>query len=120
MSTIPGISASPPGATDGLPLAVPTPGCQANKEHPAVTVREAKVRNVVVLSLGEHPSGGCDGGCCGAAGPAPRVPVLACADALTAEGARVELVTACSDAELDDAVKPLIAGEADLVVAADS
>jgi hypothetical protein len=29
-------------------------------------------------------------------------------------------VTACSDAELDDAVKPLIAGEADLVVAADS
>ena len=78
------------------------------------------MRNVVVLSLGEHPSGGCDGGCCGAAGPAPRVPVLTCADALTSAGARVDLVTACSDAELDAAVKPLIAGEAELIVAADS
>jgi hypothetical protein len=32
----------------------------------------------------------------------------------------VDLVTACSDAEIDSAVKPLIAGEADLIVAADS
>ncbi|MEH1014896.1 hypothetical protein V6U90_17515 [Micromonospora sp. CPCC 206060] len=31
----------------------------------------------------------------------PRVPVLTCADALTARGARVETVTACSDAEID-------------------
>ncbi|MDT0533202.1 hypothetical protein RM555_29860 [Micromonospora sp. DSM 115977] len=32
----------------------------------------------------------------------PRVPVLACADALTARGARVETVTARSDAEIDE------------------
>ncbi|MFI6237809.1 diacylglycerol kinase family protein [Micromonospora sp. NPDC050784] len=31
----------------------------------------------------------------------PRVPVLACADALNARGARVEMVTARSDAEID-------------------
>lgn len=35
---------------------------------------------------------------------APRVPVLACADALTAGGARVELVTARSDAEIDEVI----------------
>jgi hypothetical protein len=48
------------------------------------------------------------------------VPVLACADALAAADARAELVTACSDTELDAAIKPLIAGEAELIVAADS
>ena len=33
---------------------------------------------------------------------APRVPVLACAEALTAAGARVETITAASDQEIDD------------------
>ncbi|HEX5543714.1 MAG TPA: hypothetical protein VFX60_19525 [Micromonospora sp.] len=41
------------------------------------------------------------GGAAVARGDAPRVPVLACADALTAAGARVEMVTAHSDAEID-------------------
>ncbi|ASW53041.1 hypothetical protein [Plantactinospora sp. KBS50] len=53
-----------------------------------------------------HPAGA-DDAC--AAGPgtgdacadAPRVPVLACADALSAAGARVSTVTARSDAEID-------------------
>ncbi|SCG19146.1 hypothetical protein GA0070610_5509 [Micromonospora echinofusca] len=45
------------------------------------------------------PAGGAtvDGRC-----DTPRVPVLACADALTARGARVETVTARSDAEIDE------------------
>jgi hypothetical protein len=47
--------------------------------------------DVVVLTLG-------DGGC---ADGQPRVPVLACSDALTAAGARVETVTAASDTEID-------------------
>jgi hypothetical protein len=46
------------------------------------------VYDVVLLTLG----GGCG---------APRVPVLACADALTAAGASVQTVTAESDAEID-------------------
>ncbi|MEH1098625.1 hypothetical protein [Micromonospora sp. CPCC 205561] len=80
--------------------------------------------DVVLLSLGSErdaPGGACGGGgaCCGGAAPAqgagapdgvgaaercdtPRVPVLACADVLTARGARVETVTARSDAEIDD------------------
>ena len=37
----------------------------------------------------------------------PRVPVLACADALTARGARVETVTAHSDAEIDEVLARL-------------
>ncbi|MFG1949834.1 hypothetical protein [Micromonospora sp. NPDC048830] len=37
----------------------------------------------------------------------PRVPVLACADALTARGARVETVTARSDAEIDEVLARL-------------
>jgi hypothetical protein len=49
------------------------------------------VYDVVVLTLGDG----------GAAASGPRVPVLACADALTAGGARVETVTAESDAEID-------------------
>lgn len=46
------------------------------------------VYDVVLLTLG----GGCG---------APRVPVLACADALTAAGATVQTVTAESDADID-------------------
>ncbi|WP_433530716.1 hypothetical protein ACQPYA_00790 [Micromonospora sp. CA-263727] len=72
--------------------------------------------DVVLLTLGSErdaPGAGCGGGeaCCGGATEAaeerdkrcdtPRVPVLACADALTARGARVETVTARSDAEID-------------------
>ncbi|HWG97767.1 MAG TPA: hypothetical protein VNV66_00200, partial [Pilimelia sp.] len=66
--------------------------------------------DVVLLALGDSPdTGGCGGGGCGpggcggagAAAPASRVPVRACADALTAAGARVDCVTACSDAEID-------------------
>jgi hypothetical protein len=67
------------------------------------------VYDVVLLSLAEgggsaDACGSSCGGCstlekssCG-----PRVPVLECADALTAAGARVEMVTAGSDAEIDD------------------
>ncbi len=50
--------------------------------------------DVVILSLAE---GG--GGC---AASAPRVPVRECEQALTAAGARVETVTAASDAEIDE------------------
>ncbi|WP_434743827.1 hypothetical protein [Micromonospora sp. SH-82] len=72
--------------------------------------------DVVLLALDSErrAPGGCGSGdsCCGpAAGdgcePAgercetPRVPVLTCADALTRRGARVETVTARSDAEID-------------------
>ena len=69
--------------------------------------------DVVLLTLesGEDGPEGCGagGGCCGsdpAAGRAgcagsARVPVLTCADALTARGARVDKVTARSDAEID-------------------
>lgn len=61
--------------------------------------------DVVLLSMAE-PEGGCcgDDGCGdghGDTAPRPRVPVLHCADALRAAGARVETVTACSDGELD-------------------
>ncbi|SDY23126.1 hypothetical protein SAMN05444365_1011138 [Micromonospora pattaloongensis] len=66
--------------------------------------------DVVLLTLGTGagPGGGGDA-CCGSCtegesdrcGDAPRVPVLRCADALTAAGARVETVTAHSDAEID-------------------
>jgi hypothetical protein len=50
----------------------------------------------------------------------PRVPILACADALRAGGASVDLTTAYADADIDDALKPVEAGDARLVVAADS
>ncbi len=64
--------------------------------------------DVVLLSLDEGGCGGCgDAGCGGEAKKAPRVPVLACADALTAAGARVETVTACSDTEIDEVVARL-------------
>ncbi|WBB55911.1 hypothetical protein [Verrucosispora sp. WMMD573] len=73
--------------------------------------------DVVLLTLGSErdaPGAGCGSGgaCCGGGTDAvenreercetPRVPVLACADALTARGARVETVTARSDAEIDE------------------
>ena len=66
--------------------------------------------DVILLSLAE--GGGSTTGACGAACggcdsatkdvcDTPRVPVLKCADALTQAGARVETVTAASDAEID-------------------
>ncbi|TDC35140.1 hypothetical protein [Micromonospora sp. KC213] len=79
--------------------------------------------DVVLLTLGSErdaPGGGCGSGgaCCGGtdeAAPAsreercetPRVPVLTCADALTARGARVTTVTARSDAEIDEVLARL-------------
>jgi hypothetical protein len=66
------------------------------------------VYDVVLLSLPEGgSSAGACGSSCGGCGTAektacaPRVPVLACADALTSAGARVEMVTTSSDAEID-------------------
>ncbi|MEV4627403.1 hypothetical protein AB0J90_14040 [Micromonospora sp. NPDC049523] len=75
--------------------------------------------DVVLLTLGSGRDGsaGCGSGdgCCGTgaegAGDSctdtPRVPVLNCADALTARGARVEMVTASSDAEIDEVLSRL-------------
>lgn len=77
---------------------------------------------VVILTLRDPAQHGCGGGdacACGAEGPV-RVPVLACADALRAGGATVDLVTAGSDADIDAAVKAVEAGEARLIVAAAS
>ncbi|MCX4387471.1 hypothetical protein OG777_11075 [Micromonospora peucetia] len=53
-------------------------------------------------AAGACASGDRDGGKAGERCDTPRVPVLACADALTARGARVETVTARSDAEIDE------------------
>jgi hypothetical protein len=63
------------------------------------------VLRVVILSLS-------DGGC-----STPRVPVLACQDALRAAGAEIELVNAGSDAEIDAALASASGGSR-LVVAA--
>ena len=59
--------------------------------------------DVVILSLAEGAGASCGGGCggCGSSCASPRVPVLQCAEALTAQGARVETVLAGSDAEID-------------------
>jgi hypothetical protein len=74
------------------------------------------VYDVVLLSLAEGGSAdacGSAGGGCGGCGSAekvacaPRVPVLECAAALTAAGARVETVTAGSDREIDDVLARL-------------
>ncbi|GAA1787986.1 hypothetical protein GCM10009682_07570 [Luedemannella flava] len=61
-------------------------------------------------------TGPADGGACATRGT--RVPVLACSDVLSASGAAVEVVTACSDAEIDAAVKAVRADDAALIVAA--
>ncbi|MEV2237633.1 hypothetical protein [Micromonospora sp. NPDC049891] len=78
--------------------------------------------DVVLLTLGSErdaPGAGCGSGgaCCGGATDAtkdreercetPRVPVLTCSDALTTRGARVETVTARSDAEIDEVLARL-------------
>ncbi|MDW3845149.1 acylglycerol kinase family protein [Micromonospora sp. BRA006-A] len=79
--------------------------------------------DVVLLTLGsdrDAPGGGCGSGgaCCGGADDTaaetgeercetPRVPVLACADELTARGARVTTVTARSDSEIDEVLARL-------------
>jgi hypothetical protein len=58
------------------------------------------VYDVILLSLAE--GGGCGSACAGCeTACSPRTPVLACADALRAAGARVETVVAGSDAEID-------------------
>ena len=49
--------------------------------------------HIVICNLTEEPEDTC--------GSRPRVPVLACRDALTSAGATVELVTARSDGEID-------------------
>jgi hypothetical protein len=65
------------------------------------------VYDVIILSLAENSSS-CGSSCGGACSVlerdpcAPRVPVLRCAEALTKAGARVETITATSDAEIDD------------------
>jgi len=68
---------------------------------------------------GDGPRDGASGrdGCC-ASQATYRVPVLTCVDALRDGGARVDVVMACSDAEIDTAVKTVEAGGARLVVAA--
>ncbi|MGK5680035.1 diacylglycerol kinase family protein [Actinoplanes sp. URMC 104] len=71
--------------------------------------------DVVLLSLAEGQgsagAGACGSDCGGCSAPAtacaPRVPVLQCADALTAAGARVEMVTAASDKEIDEVIARL-------------
>ncbi|MEU1234487.1 diacylglycerol kinase family protein [Micromonospora aurantiaca] len=79
--------------------------------------------DVVLLTLGSErdaPGGGCGSGgaCCGGADDTaaesgeercetPRVPVLVCADELTARGARVTTVTARSDSEIDEVLARL-------------
>ena len=75
---------------------------------------------VVILTLRDPSQHGCGGGdacACGSGGPV-RVPVLACADALRAADATAELVTAGSEAEIDEVVARVVAGEVRLVVAA--
>jgi hypothetical protein len=66
------------------------------------------VEDVILLSLSESGGCGCGsqpGGCGGEA--RPRAQVLACADVLTASGARVTLRTACSDEEVDEVLAAL-------------
>jgi hypothetical protein len=52
------------------------------------------VYDAVLLTLEDAPAGGC-------AASQPRVPVLACRDALVTGGATVELVTAYADSDID-------------------
>jgi hypothetical protein len=66
------------------------------------------VYDVVILSLAEGGGSACGSPCGGcstlAQACAPRVPVLECAAALTAAGARVETITAGSDSEIDEVI----------------
>jgi hypothetical protein len=64
------------------------------------------VYEVVLLSLSDGT--GCGGGGCACGGAArPRAQVMACADALTAEGAMVSTPMACSDEEIDAVIARL-------------
>jgi hypothetical protein len=70
--------------------------------------------DVVLLSLAEGGGASacgssCDG-CAAETSCSPRVPVLACADALREAGARVEMVVAASDAEIDAVIARFDAG----------
>jgi hypothetical protein len=85
-----------------------------SRDDPATVHDPATVNDPATI----NDSAGCGGACGCGDGPKARVPVLACADALRAGGADVELVTACSDAEIDAVVKMVEAGEAQLIVAA--
>jgi diacylglycerol kinase family enzyme len=69
------------------------------------------VYDVIILSLSSPSEGSsCGSSCEGACSVlerdpcAPRVPVLRCAEALTKAGARVETITALSDAEIDEVI----------------
>jgi hypothetical protein len=64
------------------------------------------VPEVVLLSLSDRPD------------QRPGTAVLGCADLLRSGGARVTLRAAGADAEVDAALRPLIQGDAELVIAA--
>lgn len=74
-----------------------SPGCQANKNHEPNKNRRETASDVDVLMLSLSDGSGC----CGAR---PRTQVLACRDALVAQGASVSLHNACSDAEVDEVI----------------
>ncbi len=59
---------------------------------------------VLLLSLSDGSGCACAGGGCTAS---PRAPVLACRDALAAEGVPVRTLTACSDEEIDQVIAEL-------------
>lgn len=59
------------------------------------------MNDVVLLTLDDGSGGGCSGDCSGGCSSTPRVPVLACRDALVAGGAKVETITAYSDSDID-------------------
>jgi hypothetical protein len=68
-----------------------------------------QVYDVVILALDDAPTSVCST-------PQPRVPVLACRDALAAGGLSVDLATAYADEDVDEVLDAL--GEARLIVAA--